>query len=142
MILFRLKQKFKFVHYVCIYLEPPLEPDDEIDDDVLKVSQMPDIEVLSKKQTISELLNQFKAYFALGVKSCWLAVPSMEAIKLYSQGNQYRTFSLDSQEMIDEVMDIRLSIQKVVLKKTFKNGCSECVNKRIFYGPTLYNWRS
>jgi len=117
---FGIKAKDELVPDICVYLEPPIELEDEIDDDVLKVSQMPDlvIEVLSPKQTISELLNKFKAYFALGVKSCWLAVPSMEAIKVYSPGNQYRTFSLDSHEMIDEVMDIRLPIQKVFQKLT------------------------
>jgi Uma2 family endonuclease len=123
---FGIKAKDELIPDVCVYLEPPFEPDDEVDDDALNISQMPDlvIEVLSPKQTINELLNKFKAYFALGVKSCWLAVPSMEAIKVYSPGNQYRTFSLESQEMIDEVMDIRLPIQKVFqkrFKKRLKN---------------------
>ena len=121
---FNIKAKDELIPDVCVYFEPPLESDDDVDDDVLKVSQMPDlvIEVLSPKQTISELLNKFKAYFALGVKSCWLAVPSMEAIKVYSPGNQYKTFSLDSHEMIDEVMDIRLPIAKVFQKMLRKRS--------------------
>jgi Uma2 family endonuclease len=121
---FGIKAKDELIPDVCVYLEPPFESDDEIDDDVLKVSQIPDlvIEVLSPKQTISELLNKFKAYFALGVKSCWLAVPSIEVIKIYSPGNQYRTFSLDSQEMTDEAMNIRLPIQKVFQKRLRKRS--------------------
>jgi Uma2 family endonuclease len=121
---FGIKAKDELIPDVCVYLEPPFEADDEIDDDVLKVSQMPDlvIEVLSPKQTINELLNKFKAYFALGVKSCWLAVPSLEAIKVYSPGNQYRTFSFDSHEMIDEVMNIRLPLVQVFQKKLRKRS--------------------
>ena len=99
---------------VCVYTEPPPSPDDEIEDDILKVSQMPDltIEVLSPKQLISDLVKKIKVYFALGVKSCWLVMPSIEVINVYSQTGK-RTFGIDSHEMIDEVMDIRLPIQKI-----------------------------
>jgi Uma2 family endonuclease len=111
---FGLKTKDELVPDVCVYTEPPPGPDDETEDDILKVSQMPDltIEVLSPKQLLSDLVKKMKAYFALGVKSCWLVMPSVEVINVYSQTGK-RTFGIDSHEVIDEVMDIRLPIQKI-----------------------------
>ena len=65
---FGIKAKDELVPDVCVHLELPLEPDGEVDDDVLKVSQMPDlvIEVPSPQQTISELLKNLKLISHLG----------------------------------------------------------------------------
>jgi len=116
---FSLKAKDELVPDVCVYAGPPPAPDEEVDDDVLKVSQMPDlaIEVLSPRQSINELIIKIKAYFVLGVKSCWLVVPSMEAIKVYSQAKQYKTFTMNDTELFDEVMDIHLPIAKLFRKR-------------------------
>jgi hypothetical protein len=54
-----------------------------------------------------------EAYFTLGVKSCWLVVPSLRVINVYSQLNQYQTFDKNDNEVIDEVIDIRLPIPKI-----------------------------
>jgi Uma2 family endonuclease len=85
------------------------------DDDILKVTEMPDlvIEVLSPRQAISDLLSKFKAYFALGVKSCWLVMPSVKVIKIYSiKGHKICDIQHDA-DVVDEVMDIRLPIQNI-----------------------------
>jgi Uma2 family endonuclease len=110
---FGLKTKDELVPEVCVYIEPPTKPPSP--DDVLVVSKMPDlvIEVLSPKQRINELFAKFKAYFALGVKSCWLVIPSMDVINVYSQPYQHTTFDSKDTEVIDEVLDIRLPIQKI-----------------------------
>lgn len=112
---FNLKAKDELVPDICIYNGAPPTPNEEVDDDILKVSKMPDlaIEVLSPRQSIGELIRKIKAYFVLGVKSCWLVVPSMEAIKVYSQTKQNKTFTMNDTELIDEVMDIHLPIAKV-----------------------------
>lgn len=124
---FGLKAKDELIPDVCVYVTPPeaetkestkQEPlDDEILD-VLKVSKMPAlvIEVLSPRQAIRELLSKFKAYFALGVKSCWLAVPSMKVINVYSQHGSRKTFDMNDTEVSDEVMDIQLPIQNIFRK--------------------------
>ena len=39
-------------------------------------------------------------------------MPSVEVINVYSQAGK-RTFGIDSNEVFDEVMDIRLPIQKI-----------------------------
>ncbi len=84
-------------------------------DDILKMTEMPllIIEVLSPKQTIDELLTKFKAYFALGVKSCWLVTPSIKAVTIYSQAKHFKTFSMNDTEIIDENGDIHLPIHKI-----------------------------
>jgi len=73
-------------------------------DDVLRMTEMPllVIEILSPKQTLDELLTKFKAYFTLGIKSCWLVTPSIRAIAVYSQSKHWKTFSMNNIEVIDE----------------------------------------
>jgi len=112
---FNLKAKDELVPDISVYTGTPPIPDKEIEDDILKVSQMPElaIEVLSPRQTIGELTRKIKAYFSIGVKSCWLVVPSMEAIDVYSQPNQHKTFTVNDTEVFDELMNIHLPIQKV-----------------------------
>jgi len=115
---FNLKAKDELVPDISVYAGLPPAPDREVEDDILKVSQMPDlaIEVLSPRQSIGELIRKIKAYFILGVKSCWLVVPSMEVIDIYSQPKQHRTFTINDTEVFDERIDIRLHIAKVFEK--------------------------
>jgi Uma2 family endonuclease len=115
---FGIKAKDELVPDVCVYTEPLPAPDEEVDDDLITVSQMPDlaIEILSPTQSVGFLVRKIKAYFALGVKSCWLVIPVTKTINVYSQPNQNETFDLKDSEAVDKVMDIRLPIQKV-----FKN---------------------
>jgi Uma2 family endonuclease len=114
---FKLKAKDELVPDVCVYTKPPPAPDKEVEDDILRVSQMPDlaIEVLSPSQSVSFLVRKIKALFALGVKSCWLVEPSVDVVHVYSQPNRHKTFDMNDTEIIDEIMDIRLPIQKVFL---------------------------
>ncbi len=111
---FGLKAKDELVPDVCIYLESP-PVDEKLGSDVVRVSQYPDlaIEVLSPSQAINELLRKIEAYFALNVKSCWLAIPSLDEVLVFSQLQKYKTFDMNDTEVIDEVMDIHLPIRKV-----------------------------
>jgi Uma2 family endonuclease len=118
---FGLKAKDELKPDVCVYTTPP---EAELPDDILKTTQMPDlaIEILSPSQTVSELINKLKAYFALNIKSCWLVKPSLTTITVYSQLRQYKTFDLNDTEVVDEVMDIHLPIEKVFKKSVIGNG--------------------
>ena len=71
------------------------------------------IEVVSPQQGIDEILAKFDAYFALGIKSCWLVVPSLEVLDVYSQPDQHHTFDLGDTEVVDKVLDIRLPVQEI-----------------------------
>ena len=107
---FGLKAKDELVPDVCIYIDPP-PIDEKLGSDILRVSQYPDlvIEVLSPSQTINELLRKIEAYFALNVKSCWLAIPSLDEVWVFSQLQKYKTFDMNDTEIIDEVININFS---------------------------------
>jgi len=105
---------------VCLYESPfgLSKPDD-----ILRMSKMPllTIEILSPKQTIDDILNPFKAYFALNVQSCWLVIPILESITVYSQRiENFKLFEAKGEtEVIDEGLDIRLPLQtKNIFKET------------------------
>ncbi len=84
-------------------------------DDVLRMTEMPFlvIEILSPKQTLDELLAKFRAYFTLGIKSCWLVTPSIRAIAIYSQSKYLNTFSMNDTEVVDEIGNIHLPMRKI-----------------------------
>ncbi len=128
---FNLKAKDELVPDVCAYVGPPPVPNKEFEDDLLTVSQMPDlvIEVLSPSQSVSFLVRKIKAYFALGVRSCWLVEPSVEVIHVYPQANQHRTFDMSDTELLDEVMDIHLPIAKVFPRHSNEIQTVEIIDK-------------
>jgi Uma2 family endonuclease len=112
---FGLKVKEELKPDILLYEESyqpnPLE-------DIVKMTKMPSliIEILSPSQGFSDILAKFKAYFALGVKSCWLVTPALESIAVYS-GQTYKPFDLEHDtEIIDEVLNLRLPIQKIFRK--------------------------
>jgi len=102
---------------VCAYQKRPVVPEGK--NDLLKVSQMPDlaIEILSPRQASSYLVRKIKAYFALGVKSCWLVDPDQKIITVYSRSKRHlrrKPFALDTApEIIDEIMDIRFTLKEI-----------------------------
>lgn len=109
-----LKTKDELIPDVCAYLIPP-PIDQKLGCDSIKVCNYPDlaIEVLSPTQMLGELLRKIEAYFALGVKSCWLAIPALEEIRVFSQLNKYQTFDMNDNEIIDKILDIHLPIARL-----------------------------
>jgi Uma2 family endonuclease len=71
------------------------------------------IEIISPEQGIREILAKFDAYFALGVKSCWLVMPEIKTITVYSQPDNFKNFDHNDTEVIDEIIDIRLQISQI-----------------------------
>ncbi|RKZ38396.1 MAG: hypothetical protein DRQ49_14410 [Gammaproteobacteria bacterium] len=119
---FGLKAKDELKPDVCAYIKhsskQPSQRKSRLDTDILKVPKMPDlaIEVLSPSQSINELLRKFDAFLALGIKSCWLVIPSLEVVKVFSQ-DSHKTFDIQHDtEVIDENTDIRLPLQKIFEK--------------------------
>ncbi len=90
--------------------------------DILKMTEMPllAIEILSPSQDTKELKDKIRAYFDLGVKSCWLVIPDVQLISIYAKQSGFKNFDMRDTEVIDEVMDIHLPIQKV-FKRRSKN---------------------
>jgi Uma2 family endonuclease len=73
------------------------------------------IEILSPTQGMYEIKEKFKAYFALGVESCWLVAPEIEVITVYSSMQDFKLFNLrhGDIELVDEVIGIRLPLEKI-----------------------------
>lgn len=108
---FDIDNKMEVKPDVCIYPKRGLS----VPNDILKMTEMPllAIEVLSPKQGNYTILEKFKLYFELDVKSCWLVLPSIDAVTVYSSINNYQTFTKRDSEVIDEVLDIRLPITEI-----------------------------
>ena len=111
---FGLKVKEELIPDVCLYSKKEIQRPIR-GDDIPKMSKMPllVIEVLSLKQTIDDIVTKFKAYFALGIKSCWLVIPANESVTVYSKPGDFVSFGTKEAEVVDEIMDIRLPIQKI-----------------------------
>ena len=89
--------------------------------DVVKMTDMPllAIEILSPSQGIPELKRKIHAFFELGVKSCWLVVPDVKLISVYTEPGQFKNFDEQhDSELFDDIMDIHLPIAKVFGKRS------------------------
>jgi len=64
------------------------------------------------------LLPTLPTYFALGIKSCWLVDPSLKNITVYNSPKESKTYDMSDGEVVDNILDIRLPLNKVFAKKT------------------------
>ncbi len=82
--------------------------------DVQSMTQMPltAVEIISPSQSNDDILAKFERYFASGVKSCWLVIPSFKAISVYSAPGTYQFFMHDS-TLIDLATGIELPLGEV-----------------------------
>jgi Uma2 family endonuclease len=70
------------------------------------------IEILSPSQSLQELVNKASNYFQHGVKSCWLVLPSLENIYVFSSPESYNIFR-STQTLSDPALGIELELSKV-----------------------------
>jgi Uma2 family endonuclease len=83
------------------------------------MSEMPllAIEILSPREPLEDVLDKLKIYFALGIKSCWLVIPPLELITVYSNNNLSKSFARPiCQEVFDEVLDIKIPLTEIFVK--------------------------
>lgn len=106
--LYRVKDEL--IPDVCIYPKRDLS----IPFDILKMAEMPllVVEVLSPRQFIASLLEKFKAYFALGVNSCWLVEPTTRTVHVYASMTQWQTFAADD-TIHDPVLNSRIPCSEI-----------------------------
>ncbi|MBC7919708.1 MAG: Uma2 family endonuclease [Ferruginibacter sp.] len=50
------------------------------------------IDIQSPSQSLEEMIEKVARYFAFGVKSCWVVVPSLQAVLVYDQPGHYQFF--------------------------------------------------
>ena len=88
----------------------------EIDwqNDILRQADAPlaTVEILSPRQTLSDLNSKAQRYFDMGVTSCWIVLPSMDAIAVNYQPGKYKFFSGD-ETLVDEKINVQLPLKEV-----------------------------
>lgn len=82
--------------------------------DVLKRNDVPltTIEILSPSQSLDELVEKSYRYFELGIKSCWIVLPSMKAIAVYQTPGSY-TFFNEADILQDNHLNIQLPLTDI-----------------------------
>ena len=92
----------------------PLRPKPNPHDDILRMTEMPllIVEVLSPMQSFHKLSRKVKAYFVLGVKSCWIVSPQQQAVTVYQKADQSITYGTN-QTVVDDVIGIKIPISDI-----------------------------
>lgn len=91
---------------------PKMKPD--FRNDVTAVTEPPlgVVEIISPSQTLNQLVAKADAYFAHGVKSCWLVLLPLTNIYVFSSPEEYRIFR-EHEVLHDEVLGIELPLNEV-----------------------------
>ena len=94
---------------VCIYPKRGLSKPF----DVLKMAEMPllAVEILSPRQGQFGILQKFEAYFALGIRSCWLVDTTRDNVTVYKNVTQYHTFT--DGDVVDDTLSIAVSLSEI-----------------------------
>ena len=69
------------------------------------------IEIISPSQTLTEIRDKARKYFAQGVKSCWIVQPELQIISVLHPGEKPRTF--DTGMVEDTLVGIQIPIEEV-----------------------------
>ncbi len=82
--------------------------------DVTSMTAMPltIIEIVSPSQSDAEILAKFERYFNAGVGSCWLVLPSLQAIAVYTGIGKYQFFT-DTTTLTDPSTGINLALTEI-----------------------------
>lgn len=106
---FDLKTKEEIKPDICLYPKRSLSRPR----DILKMQEMPllAVEILSPRQGTYDILEKFRLYFELGILSCWLVEPAINAVTVYSSIHQWKAFIDD--EIVDEKLGIRIPLNEV-----------------------------
>ena len=95
-----------------IAIFPKMEYDYSKDEVRVTAPPLCAIEILSPSQSLQELLDKAHQYFSKGVKSCWLVIPGLKNVYVFSESGQYQIFR-DTETLKDEQLGISLELSKV-----------------------------
>lgn len=86
-------------------------------DDEVQMSETPllVVEVLSPYQGTQEFADKFKLYFGLGVRSCWLVSPGLQAITVFSPDMVSKIFTVDT-ILSDTQLNLQVSMNELFRK--------------------------
>lgn len=106
---FGLRSKEEVKPDICVYPRRGLSRPQ----DILKMSDMPllAIEIVSPRQGLYDLIIKFRVYFTLGIQSCWLVEPTINAVSVYTTIDQWETYTRD--DVIDEKLNLRIPVSQI-----------------------------
>ncbi len=84
--------------------------------DKIKVKEPPlgVIEILSPTQSLYDLVDKADQYFEKGVKSCWIIIPSMAGVAIYSEPGKYEFFN-ENDLAKDEVLGLEVPVAEIFM---------------------------
>ena len=82
--------------------------------DIIKMPEPPlcAIEILSPTQSLDDLIIKGVSYFGHGVKSCWIVLPALKNIYVFSNADDYEIYRA-TEILKDPVLDISLPLLEV-----------------------------
>jgi Uma2 family endonuclease len=95
---------------ICIY--PKMEIN--VQQDMIAMDKPPlcVVEILSPTQSLQSLIDKAYKYFALGVQSCWLVIPSLKNIYVFADKDNYQIFR-DTETLTDAKLNISFPLADV-----------------------------
>lgn len=95
---------------LCLYPKRPLD----LKNDVTTMTEPPlcAVEILSPSQSLEELVHKAADYFRLGVQSCWIVLPPVGNVYVFSDVDHYQIFRAD-ETLRDEKIGIDLPLGEV-----------------------------
>lgn len=106
---FEIRSKEEIKPDICLYPKRGLSRPQ----DILRMDEMPllAVEIVSPKQGLYDLIEKIKVYFALGVQSCWLIEPAINAVTVYRSLAEWETYTRG--EIVDPTLALRLTIEEL-----------------------------
>jgi Uma2 family endonuclease len=95
-----------------ISIFPKTEMDLRNDEISVKSPPLCAIEILSPTQNLSEITSKAFSYFQHGVQSCWIVLPTLANIYVYSSPDEYDIFRA-TETLVDKKLDISFSLEDV-----------------------------
>lgn len=95
-----------------LVLIPPSNLDLTQDIDWVTVPPSCVIEILSANQSLNDLASNIRNYFHHGVKSCWIVLPSLANIYVFSSPSEYAIFR-STETLVDKKVDISFPLAEV-----------------------------
>ncbi|MEQ1743782.1 MAG: Uma2 family endonuclease [Saprospiraceae bacterium] len=82
--------------------------------DKIKVKEPPlgVIEILYPTQNLNDLVDKADQYFAHGVKSCWIIIPSLGGVAIYSEPGKYAFYNEDD-TALDTVLGLEVPVAEI-----------------------------
>lgn len=82
--------------------------------DVLWTQEAPltTVEILSPKQDLDSLLEKADLFLAAGVKSCWIVIPAVGTVAVFTGPKNYRSFTNGS-AVVDEILGVEIPLADI-----------------------------